>query len=452
MGTPIATTTESIILRAFTDKTPGSRSLHQKAKRSLPDGVTHVGRYMEPHPIYVDRAAGSHKWDVDGNEYVDYLGGHGALILGHNHPAVLDAVTAQVRNGAHYGACHALEINWCELVQQLVPSAETVRFTVTGTEATHLALRVSRAFTGKSKVVRFAGHFHGWHDHVCFPPGGAPGIIPGIVEDTLVAAPNDIGQVERWLATRNDIAALILEPTGATFGQIPTTVEILRRLRELTTRYGVLLIFDEVISGFRCSPGGAQQFYSVMPDLTTLAKILSGGYPGAALAGRADVLRVLDYRKTDQGLQFPLVVHQGTYNAVPVSAAAGIATLEQVRQSDAIDRANRTAAAIRDGINNAIHRRGLRWCAYGQFSDFHLYCGDASPESIHSGEVPWKQLKGTMPLELVNKIRAGFLLHGVDIAAWPGGFASAAHTAEDVTLTVAAFEATFDMLATEGAL
>ena len=191
----------------------------------------------------------------------------------------------------HYGACHALEVEWAELVQQLIPSAERVRFTVTGTEATHLALRVSRAFTGKSKIIRFAGHFHGWHDHVCFPPGGAPGIIAGIVEDTLVAAPNDLEQVEHWLASRNDIAALILEPTGATFGQIPTTGEMLRRLRELTARYGVLLIFDEVISGFRCSPGGAQQFYGVTPDLTTLAKILAGGYPGAALAGRADVLQ-----------------------------------------------------------------------------------------------------------------------------------------------------------------
>src|SRR5436190_4688698 len=238
VSAPIPAGTDSEILRAYAERTPGSGSLHQQAKRLLPDGVTHVGRYMEPHPIYVERAAGSRKWDVDGNEYVDYLGGHGALILGHNHPGVVEAVTTQVRNGAHYGACHALEIKWCELVQRLVPSAEKVRFTVTGTEATHLALRVSRAFTGKSKIVRFAGHFHGWHDHVCFPPGGAPGIIAGIVENTLIAAPNDTEQVERWLASRDDIAALILEPTGATFGQIPTTVETLRRLRELTTRYG----------------------------------------------------------------------------------------------------------------------------------------------------------------------------------------------------------------------
>jgi glutamate-1-semialdehyde 2,1-aminomutase len=407
---------------------------------------------MEPHPIYVERAAGSRKWDVDGNEYVDYLGGHGALILGHNHPVVLEAVTAQSLKGAHYGSSHALEVEWAELIQQLVPSAETVRFTVTGTEATHLALRVSRAFTGKNKIIRFAGHFHGWHDHVCFPPGGAPGIIPGIVEDTLVAAANDIEQVERWLASHDDTAAVILEPTGATFGQIPTDGEILRRLRELTRQHGALLIFDEVISGFRCSPGGAQQFYGVTPDLTALAKILAGGYPGAALAGRADILRVLDYRAVGQTLELPLVVHQGTYNAGPVSAAAGIATLEQVRRTDALDRATRIAASIREGINAASRRRGWRWCAYGQFSDFHLYRGGASPEDIYAGKVPPKELKGGIPLVLVNKIRAGFLLHGVDIAAWPGGLTSAAHTQEDVTRTVAAFESTFDMLAAEGDL
>jgi glutamate-1-semialdehyde 2,1-aminomutase len=177
MTTRTVPLTESRILRSYAEKTPGSKSWHARAKKLLPDGVTHVGRYLEPHPVYIERAAGSRKWDVDGNEYIDYLGGHGALILGHSHPAVLEAVTAQAWNGAHYGACHALELEWAELVQQLVPSAERVRFTVTGTEATHLALRVSRAFTGKNKIIRFAGHFHGWHDHVCFPPGGAPGVI-----------------------------------------------------------------------------------------------------------------------------------------------------------------------------------------------------------------------------------------------------------------------------------
>jgi glutamate-1-semialdehyde 2,1-aminomutase len=452
MALRAAVSAGSEILRAYAARTPGSRLLHERARAVLPDGVTHVGRYLEPHPIYVERAAGAHKWDVDGNEYVDFLGGHGALILGHNHPAVLEAVSAQVQKGAHYGSSHALEVEWAELIRQLIPSAERVRFTVTGTEATHLGLRLARAFTGRSKIIRFAGHFHGWHDHVSFPAGGAPGIIPGIVEDTLVVPPTDTRQVEELLSARDDIAAVILEPTGATFGQIPTSEGDVRRLRELTTKHGALLLFDEVISGFRCSPGGAQAFYGILPDLTTLAKILAGGYPGAALAGRADVLSLLDYRRELEGTEAPRILHQGTYNAAPVSAAAGIVTLQQVRDTDALERANRSAAAMRDGINAAIARRGLNWRCFGLFSDFHLYRGGATLEEIYGGKAPWQQLKGGMPIRLVNKLRAGLLLHGVEVSSWPGGFVSAAHTREDVARTVQAFEDTLDMLAAEGEL
>jgi len=161
---------------------------------------------------------------------------------------------------------------------------------------------------------------------------------------------------------------------------------------------------------------------------------------------------VLDYRRRDDTLQAPLVAHQGTYNAGPVSAAAGIATLAEVGRNDVTGRAASTAAAIRDGINSAIRRRGLAWCAYGQFSDFHLFRGRETPQEIYAGKAPWQALKGGIPLELTNRIRAGFLLHGVDVASWPGGFASAAHTDDDVVRTVAAFESTFDQLAAEGAL
>lgn len=440
------TITESKILRAYAQKTPGSRALHDRAKTLLTDGVTHLGRYLEPHPIYVDHAAGSRKWDVDGNEYVDYFGGHGALLLGHNHPAVVEAVAAQVPKGAHYGASHSLEVEWAELIHQLIPSAGRVRFTNTGTEATHLALRIARAFTGRNKIIRFSGHFHGWHDHVSFPAGGAPGIIPGIVEDVFIVEPVDCTRVEELLSTRNDVAAIILEPTGATFGQIPLAGEVLKQLRSLASLHGALLIFDEVISGFRCSPGGAQQFYGVTPDITTLGKIVSGGYPGAAVVGRSDVLNVLAYRQDGGRIQQPPVPHQGTYNAGPISAAAGIATLQQVRDTDATQRAIRTAGALRDGMNAVIKKHGLPWCVYGLFSDFHIHCGDASPDDIHAGRVPWKQLKGSTPAETIHEIRAGMLLHGVDIIGWPGGLVSAVHTDEDVRRTVDAFDATLSIL------
>jgi len=452
MATQTVPLQSSRILRAYAGKTPRSQALHARARAVLPNGVTHVGRYLEPHPIYVEHAAGSRKWDVDGNEYIDYFGGHGALLLGHNHPAVLEAVTAQAVKGTHYGSSHELEIEWAELVHQMAPSAERIRFTSSGTEATHLALRLARAFTGRNKIVRFAGHFHGWHDHVSFPPGGAAGITAGVIDDILFANPNDISRVEELLSTRGDIAALILEPTGATFGTIPTSGEVLSALRGLTTRHGVLLIFDEVISGFRCSSGGAQKFYNVTPDLSTLAKILAGGYPGAALAGRADVLGLLEFRSEDGRILPPPVPHQGTFNAAPVSAAAGVATLKQVRDTGVIECANSTAASIRDGMNEILRRRGLGWCVYGLFSDFHIFPGIARVEEIYAGRVPWQTLKGGASIELLHKIRAGFLLHGVDLVGWPGGFVSAVHTEADVRGTLDALEATLDLLAAEGEL
>jgi glutamate-1-semialdehyde 2,1-aminomutase len=452
MATQTVPLKQSNILRAYADKTPRSQAMAARARALFPNGVTHVGRYMEPHSVYIERAKGSRKWDVDGNEYVDYLGGHGALLLGHNHPLVTDAVAAQIAKGSHYGASHALEVEWAELVQQMVPSARRLCFTASGTEATHLALRLARAFTGKGKAIRFAGHFHGWHDEVSFPAGGAAGIPAWMVEDTFIVQANDTGGVEELLGSRDDIGAVILEPTGATFGHVPTGGEVLRRLRELTARHGVLLIFDEVICGFRCSPGGAQGYYGITPDLTTLAKILAGGYPGGAVVGRSDVLGLLEWREEAFRITAPRIPHQGTFNAAPVSAAAGLATLKQVRDTDAIERANRTAAAIRDGMNATLRSRGVGWCVYGRFSDFHIYPKVATPDDIDAGRVPAAKLKGGIATELVHKIRAGFLLHGVDIVGWPGGLVSAAHTDEDIGRTLEAFDRTLDLLAAEGDL
>jgi glutamate-1-semialdehyde 2,1-aminomutase len=452
MATQTVPLAESRIFHAYREKTERSRALHARAGALLPNGVTHVARYLEPYPVYVTRASGARKWDADGNEYVDYFGGHGALILGHNHPAVLDAVGNQMALGSHYGASHELEIAWAELIHEMVPSAERVRFTSSGTEATHLALRLARVFTGKSKIVRFSGHFHGWHDHVSFAQGGAEGIPRGIVDEVLFADPNDVSTVEELLSTHRDVAALILEPTGATFGKIPTGGETLRTLRDLTSRFGVLLIFDEVVSGFRCSPGGAQKFFGVTPDLTALAKILAGGHPGAAVAGRADVLALLEFRHLGHAIVPPRVPHQGTFNAAPVSAAAGIATLKIIRDTDAIELANRSAAAIRDGMDAILRRRGLGWCAYGRFSAFHIFTGNAAAEDVYAGGVPWQALKPKAPSALHHKIRLGFLLNGVDITGWPGGLVSAAHTPEDVARTLAAFDNTLDLLAAEGEL
>src|SRR5689334_17498655 len=199
-----------------------SAALFAEAQKVFPSGVTHDSRYLQPVPLYVTHAKGSRKWDIDGNEYVDYFGGHGALMLGHGHPEVVEVVREQISRGVHYGASHELELEWAEWIRRLIPCAERVRFTVSGTEATNLAFRVARAYTGKPVVMRFATHFHGWHDHVAFQDAAAPaGILPGVVGGAIVCPPGEIELVTAICGQRDDIDAVILEPTGATFRKGP---------------------------------------------------------------------------------------------------------------------------------------------------------------------------------------------------------------------------------------
>jgi glutamate-1-semialdehyde 2,1-aminomutase len=447
------------LLEEYAARTPASAKLYARAAELFPSGVTHVARYLRPHPIYVTRAHGSRKWDADGHEYVDYFGGHGALLLGHGHPAVVEAVAAQLSRGVHFGAAHELEVEWAEMVRELVPCAGRVRFTNSGTEATLLALRIARAATGKRGVVRFAGHFHGWQDHLAqATPAPAPpaGILPEVADHVLICPPHDAAAVQALLESRADLAAVILEPTGATFGQIPCPPAFLEELRRLTSRHGVLLIFDEVVTGFRCAPGGAQAAYGVTPDLCTLGKIVAGGLPGAAVAGRADLFEQLAFQAEGPRIQPPAIAHQGTCNANPLSAAAGIATLRVLRDGRVHARANSSAAALRHALNETLRECGAPWCVYGDFSGFHLYPNPAgepvTPAEIQEGKVHWAKLKGATPAGLLHKIRAGFLIHGVDLAPWPGGLLSSAHGEEDLEGTVAALRRVVARLREEGDL
>src|SRR5438309_764009 len=334
-------------LKRYEAEFRNSRQLYLRAKELFPNGVTHDLRYLEPFPIYVHLAEGSHKWDVDGHELIDYWSGHGALLLGHGHPAVVEAVRRQMGRSTHPGACHELEIEWGQWVQKLVPSAEKLRFVSSGTEATLMALRLARIFTGRPKLLKFAGHFHGWHDFV-IPAADAPhdGLVPGVppavAADTVVVPPNDPAAVEQALTTDPQIGCVILEPTGGHFGSVPIRGDFLRTLRELTLRHDRLLIFDEVITGFRVHPGGAQGHYGVTPDLTTLAKVLAGGLPGGCLAGRADILAALEFRPGK-----PKMKHPGTFNANPLSAVAGITTLELVAGGEPCRQANAMGRLLR---------------------------------------------------------------------------------------------------------
>ena len=436
------------IVAEYRRRTPRSAELAAQAAEVFPSGITHDGRHLEPYGIYVERAQGSRKWDVDGHEYVDYAGGHGALLLGHNHPAVTEAVRRQLERGTHFGSNQELEIRWGQLVQKLVPSAERVRFTSSGTEATLLALRLARAYTGRPKIVRFAGHFHGWHDHMAFGVSShfdgtpSPGVVTGIASEVILAPPGDMDAVRQVLQEHgSEIAAVILEPTGASWGQVPLPPAFLQQLREATSQHGVLLIFDEVISGFRCSPGGAQAVYGITPDLTTLAKILAGGLPGGAVVGRADIMGGLSFA-SEPG-QREKIPHHGTFNANPLSAAAGIAALTVVAETDACEQANQYAAQLRGAMRDVIAQESVPWLVYGSFSGFHILLGLPEPaatyQDVESGKYSPQQIKAQRNAALANQLRLAALCEGVDFFGWPGGPTSAVHTADDLDRTIKGF-------------
>ncbi len=359
----------STIDEAFARRFARSAELYQRARDAIAGGVTHDSRNFAPFPVYIERAEGARKWDVDGNELVDHWMGHGSLILGHNYAPVKAAVADQLEKGTHYGACHELEVEWAEQIGRMIPSAEWVRFTMSGTEATMLAMRDARAFTGRELVIRFAGHFHGWHDYAMAgyqPPFDTPtstGIPAATAASMLVAYPNRIESVRQLLdANPGKVAAVILEPGGGSNGIIPTDRQFLVELRELTRERGVVLIFDEVITGFRYTPGGAQRLYGVTPDMTTLAKIVAGGLPGGAVAGRRDILDVQTFKQELHRDRFDRVLQQGTFNANPLSAAAGLTCLRTVDQGEATEYAHTAgrAAAQRDARGTRAARRDRR--------------------------------------------------------------------------------------------
>jgi len=437
----------------FAEEFPASRKLHEQARGVFPDGVTHDLRHLEPFPLYIDRAAGAYKWDVDGHRLLDYWAGHGALLLGHSHPAVVEAVQRQAARATHPGGCHELEIEWGRWVQRLVPSAERLRFVSSGTEATMMALRLARIHSGRPRVLKFAGHFHGWNDFLipdADPPYGdpVPGVLGAVQRDTVVMPPNDAEAVEQALKNDPSIGCVILEPTGGHWGAVPIRGPFLEALREITTRHERLLIFDEVISGFRVAPGGAQAHYGVVPDLTTLAKILAGGLPGGCVAGRADVLGALEHRAGKGKMK-----HPGTFNANPLSASAGVATLKLVSSGEPGRHADAAAKLLRRRLNALFAERGLNWVAYGEFSGFRLLPGYQGPRPQDDAFVPYEgdfqRLDAPVERSLRHAFRQALLLHGVDL---PGlsGMTSAAHTDADIEETVAAVAGAMDLLQAEG--
>jgi glutamate-1-semialdehyde 2,1-aminomutase len=449
----------SRIFSRYRDRTPGSASLAREAASLFPSGITHDSRHVDPYGIYVKRAFGPHKWDVDGNRYIDFFGGHGALILGHGNPVVTEAINMALADGTQFGASHPLEVGWARAIMRLVPSAERVRFTSSGTEATLMAVRLARAFTGRGTLLRFKGHFHGWHDHMTsgytnhFDGSPTPGVLPGIAEKSVLVAPGDLVGVERALAG-GDIAAVVLEPTGSSFGQVPLREEFLHDLRRVTAQHGTVLIFDEVVTGFRASRGGAQVAYGITPDLSSFAKIVAGGMPGAAVAGRKEILDQLDFNVM-KAANREKIGHPGTFNANPVSAAAGTAALTLIAETDACDHASASAEKLRAGLNALLTEEKVPWAVYGTFSGFHLFLNergrDIDPETFDPFGVTFEELKNG-PADLINRMRIAMLTQGVDLNPRLGGFLSATHTDTDISDTVGAFRESLHLLRAEGEL
>jgi len=456
-----STLPNATLTAAYEAMTPGSAALAMKARTLLPSGLSHDSRHFDPHPLYVSRALGPVKWDVDNNKYVDYFGGHGALILGHNHPAVMRAVHAALDRGTHFGACHDLEVRWAELITQIVPSAERVRFTASGTEATLMALRLARAHTSRTKLVRFRGHFHGWHDHMTsghtnhFDGTPTSGVVDGVADNVLLCDPNDVDGITRIFNDHKDIAAVILEPTGANFGKMPILPSYLSLLRDLTRQSGTILIFDEVVTGFRVSPGGVQAALGIIPDMTTLAKILSGGLPGGAVAGRKDILDWLDFKVTKAAGR-EKIAHPGTFNANPVSAAAGIATLEILASTDACARANAYGTEIRAKMNEVLKEEAVKWAVHGSYSGMHIYTNpdgaDIVPGTFDAAAFISKMIDKPRGEGVTGQVRMGLLVNGVDMNSGPSGTISAMHGEEEMAMTVDAFRATIRALKREGTI
>jgi len=401
---------------------------------------------MQPFPIFIEGADGAYKWDVDSRQYIDYWMGHGALIMGHNPPHVRDAVIEQAARGTHYGASHPIEVAWGEWVCKLVPCAERVRFTASGTESTHMALRLARAYTGKQRVIKFAGHFHGWHEglevgvQAPYETEPEPGQMQEAVDAVALCPPNDLEAVRAALAA-GDVAAIILEPTGGHFGTVPVAPSFLQQLREAATRAGAVLIFDEVVTGFRVAPGGAQALYGVTPDLSTFAKILAGGLPGGAVAGRADILGYLTTPTAAEAGKRAKIHHPGTFNANPLSAAAGVAMLSSLADGAAITLANEQAAKLRHGMNEILARDNIPWKVYGQHSDWKLFYGadapprDGADQSVD--DIPWQRLDGKFPQQS-RALRQALILQGIDFNG-ARALVGTCHTDNVVAETLAGF-------------
>ena len=440
----------STILDRYVQEHPASASRYEDARGLFPGGVTHDNRYMLPFPLYMTHGKGALKWDVDGNEYVDYVCGHGALIMGHSHPDINSVVADQVAKGTHLGANTVEEMRWAQAIKRLMPAMEKLRFHSSGTEATLMALRLARAYTGRTKFVKFEDHFHGWHDYVVASPGRPVAGVPDATAQSVVVLQPQISALEQLLARDGDIAAVILEPTGAHYGQLTLMVpQFLKDLRDVTKKYGAVLIMDEVVTGFRLSPGGAQGRFGIEPDLSTLAKIVAGGLPGGVVGGKAEIMDMMAFHDEPDWDGRQRVAHPGTFNANPLSAAAGAACLEMIANQPVNQRADAMAGRLKNGLNDILTRMEVPGHARGMASLIHLTLRNCGCDR-ELCTLPHREIQEAANPAVTISLRRAMLNAGVDMMGRGSFIVSSAHREQDVDGTLAAFEESLAAMRGEG--
>ena len=410
----------------------------KRALRVLPGGVLGSHRSGEGLELVVKEGRGAYLWDTSGRRYIDYLLGSGPMVLGHANPAVLAAVERYLRRGTTYMLLNEPIIELAEEIVRALPCAEQVRFTSTGSEATFFALRVARAHRRRDKVLKFEGGFHGTHDAALMSvsprsPKAFPAALPdsagiphAIGEDVLIAPYNDLATAEALIATyHNDLAAVIVEPYQRV---IPPAPGFLRGLRDVTRRYGVLLVFDEIVTGFRLAYGGAQEYYGVVPDIAALGKIIAGGFPLGAVCASADIMRHFD--PALEGT--PEYVWQaGTLNGNPISAAAGLATLAELRKPGSYERLHAVGTRLRDGLREAARRHGLPAQVCGEPPVFDIIFTDR--------EIVDYRATLTADRARIRLFNEACLRRGV-VKAVNKIYVSLAHTDADITETLQVFD------------
>ena len=434
----------------YNERFGNSREWYEEGKSRFAGGMTHQGRFVSPFPIVVERADGPFKYDVDGNKIIDYMMGHGSLLMGHNPPAVTEAVKAQIDSGTHLGGHTTHEVRYARVVQELMPSLERVRFTCSGTESTYLALRLARAHTGKKKILKFKGQFHGWHDSV-IPESGQPwgGVSPSVTDDTIVA-PVDTAAVARILEEETDIAAVIVEANGANGGIFPLQNPVfLENIREITDKHEVVFILDEVITGFRLSRGGAQDLWNIEPDLTTMAKIVAGGQPGGAVGGKAEIMEHMAYTGDAGWDSLHRVAQAGTYNAQPITSVAGIAMLETIANEPINERADAMGKRLKDGLNETLIKNEVTGHAHGISSIVQINLGADCDCDRGLCTMPYETIQETMTTEKMNAARRAMLINGVDMNAGRKFVVSSVHDEDVIDETIEAFDRSLKALREE---